>query len=90
MIAGLCRVLAALAILSAPVAAFAQAVPSAEPGRERERFQEPTVPRARPGGGGVSLPSTVAPPGAEKLRLRIRGVRIVGSTVYSPEELAPL
>lgn len=38
----------------------------------------------------VSLPSTVAPPGAEKLKVTVRGIRITGSTVYRPEDFEPL
>lgn len=72
-------------------AASAQVIPPSErPGRERERFTEPPVPRAQPGGAAISLPGTVAPPGAEKVHLLLRGVRIVGSTIYTAEELAPL
>jgi hemolysin activation/secretion protein len=49
-----------------------------------------TAPRAQPGGPAVSLPSTVAPEGAAKINLTVRQIRIVGSTVYSAEQLAPL
>jgi hemolysin activation/secretion protein len=35
----------------------------------------------------VALPGTVAPEGAENIRLRIREIRIEGSTVYSRDEL---
>ena len=52
----------------------------------------PIQPAARrrvpsPAGPRVALPGTVAPKGAEKIRLRIRDIRIEGSTVYSAEEL---
>jgi hemolysin activation/secretion protein len=71
-----------------PIVASAQIIPpSAQPGRERERFTQPPVPRAQPGGPGISLPSTVAPPGAEKIKIVIRGVQIVGSTIYRADEL---
>lgn len=87
----LCRIVAALAMLAVPVVAMAQVIPPSEqPGRERERFTQPPSPLARPGGPVVTLPSTVAPKGAEKVFLRVRGVRITGSTVYSKEQLAPL
>ncbi len=36
------------------------------------------------------MPSTVAPKGADKIFVRVRGVHIVGSTVYTNEQLAPL
>jgi hemolysin activation/secretion protein len=71
-------------------AAAAQIPPSAQPGRERERFIQPPVPRAQPGGPAVSLPSTVAPPGADKVKLVIHSVRVVGSTIYSADELKSL
>jgi hemolysin activation/secretion protein len=74
-----------------PILASAQIIPpSARPGRERERFTQPPVPRAQPGGPAISLPSTVAPPGAEKMKIVIRSVRVVGSTIYSAEELRSL
>lgn len=47
----------------------------------------PPVPRAEPGGPPISLPSTEAPPGAEKVKIVIRDVRVTGSTVYSAEQL---
>lgn len=73
------------------MAAAAQVIPPAEqPGRQRERFEQLPAPQARPAGLAVTLPSTVAPKGAEKIFLRVRGVRIVGSTVYTGEQLAPL
>src|SRR5674476_380169 len=91
MFAGVSRFLAALAFLVICGVASAQVIPpSAQPGRERERFTQPPVPRAQPGGPPVSLPSTVAPPGAEKIKLVIRSVRVVGSTVYSAAQLEPL
>src|SRR6267154_3549360 len=73
-------------------AAFSQALaqivpPSAQPGRERFLFNQPQAPRAQPGGAQVALPGTVAPEGAEKIRLHIRDIRIEGATVYSPDEL---
>ena len=84
MIASLCRVTATLAILGIPAAAVAQVVPgSALPGRERQQFETPQAPRAQPRGSVIALPSTVAPAGAESIKLTIRGIRITGSTVYS-------
>ncbi len=78
-------------MLAAPVSALAQVIPPSEqPGRERERFAVPSPPLARPGGAAVTLPSGIAPPGAERTIIRVRGVRIVGSTVYSADQLAPL
>src|SRR5256885_1536698 len=91
MVAGIGRLAAALAMASFPLAAVAQVIPPSEqPGRERERFIERPAARAQPGGPGISLPSTIAPAGAENIRVLIRGVRITGATVYRPEQLAPL
>src|SRR5664279_2681902 len=83
-----CRVVVAMVVACISFAASAQVIPpSAQPGRERERFTQPPPPRAQPGGPAVALPSTVAPPGADKIKLVIRSVRVVGSTVYSREQL---
>lgn len=91
MFAGFGRIAAALAIAIVSTTAIAQVIPpSAQPGRERELFTQPPVPRAQPGGPAVSLPSTVAPPGADKIKLIIRSVRVVGSTIYSTEQLKSL
>jgi hemolysin activation/secretion protein len=71
--------------------ASAQVIPPSElPGRERQRFIQPPTPQAQPGGPVVTLPSTVAPKGAEKLFLLVRKVEITGSTIYGPAELKPL
>jgi len=80
------------AVLLVVSGAFAQTIaqvipPSEQLGRERFQFSQPTAPRAEPGGSRVALPGTVAPEGAEKIRLRIRAIRIDGSTVYSQDEL---
>jgi hypothetical protein len=64
MVAGVGRIAAVLAIVIVSTGALAQVIPpSAQPGRERERFTQPPAPRAQPGGPTVSLPSTVAPTG---------------------------
>src|ERR1043166_8254204 len=91
MAAGASRLFAVLAMLFLPVVAAAQVIPpSAQPGRERERFVEPAAPRAQPGSGTISLPSTVAPKGAERITLTIARIVITGATVYTDAELAPL
>jgi hemolysin activation/secretion protein len=91
MIAALLRLAAALAMALVPFAAVAQVIPPSElPGRERERFIEPPAPQAQSAGPTITLPSTVAPKGAEKVFLQVREVRITGSTVYTAEQLAPL
>jgi hemolysin activation/secretion protein len=88
MFAGICRLATMLAVVGVSSIAVAQVIPpSAQPGRERQLFIPPTAPRAQPGGPAISLPSTEAPPGAEKVKLVIRSVRIVGSTIYSADAL---
>jgi hemolysin activation/secretion protein len=86
------RLLVAAAMLIASLPATAEiAVPGSElPGRERERFVQPQGPLSQPRGAVISLPSTVAPAGADKIMVIVRGVRVTGSTVYSAEDFAPL
>src|SRR5512132_3472809 len=91
MFAGVCRIAAALAITGFTVTAYAQVIPPGDlAGRERQRFQQPPTAPAVSSGPAVSLPSTEAPPGAEGIFLVVRRVEIVGSTVYGPEQFAPL
>jgi hemolysin activation/secretion protein len=91
MFAGVCRIVAALAMVSISSAAIAQIVPPSDlPGRERERFQLPTPPLAQPGGAPIAVQGAEAPPGADKVTLVIRRIQVVGSTVYGAEELAAL
>ena len=91
MTAGRGRLFAVLALLLIPVSAAAQVIPQSElPGRERQRFIEPQAPRAQPVGDSISLPSTVAPAGADRITLTISRVVITGATVYSDADLAPL
>src|SRR5262245_47605571 len=83
----LCRYAAALAMLGMPTAAVAQLIApiipqSDRPGREQQRFIEPPAARAQPRGPVIALPSTVAPEGAENVKLVIRAIQITGSTVY--------
>ena len=85
-----CRIGTALLLTLLPTLAVAQIPGSELPGRARERFVDPPVARAQPRGPVVSLPSTVAPPGAESIMLTINGVQITGMTVYRPDELAYL
>src|ERR1041384_4589592 len=92
MAPGKCRPWGAVALVLLPVAAAAQGVPpGAAPGREREQLV-PTVqgPRAQPGGATITLPSTVAPPGAESIKLTISRIVITGATVYAEADFAPL
>jgi hemolysin activation/secretion protein len=91
------RVTLAMTVVMAWVAfataAMAQPVvppPSSQPGRERERFTEQQGPLSQQGGATISLPSTVAPKGAEHIMLHVQGVHITGATVYTPQQLAPL
>lgn len=104
MPAGVSRLIAALAMVVASVivatavttammtAAMAQALipPSVQPGREQQRFTEPPPALSQPRGAIISLPSTVAPKGAEHVKLRVKGVSITGVTVYKAEALSPL
>jgi hypothetical protein len=86
----LCLVAALLTPPSVQAPAFAQAIPQSDlAGRERERFVDPQAPRALPAGPRIALPSTTAPPEAKSIHIRIRGIRIVGSTVYDENDLAP-
>src|SRR5439155_23328819 len=87
---GGCWALALAAAMLTASPAFAQ-IPSSElPGRERERFEQPTPALARPGGPAITLPGSVAPPGADKVTLVLRGVRIIGGTIYRSDELSAL
>src|SRR5256714_14157587 len=92
MVPGRCRLLAVLALLFLPVTAVAQVIPpGAQPGREREQLAPPVQgPRAQPGGATITLPSTVAPAGAESIKLTVSRVVITGATVYTEADLAPL
>lgn len=85
-----CCLFAALAVLASSQPVAAQIPASELPGRAREQFQQPRAPLSQPRGAVISLPSTVAPTGAENLNVRVRGVRITGSTVYSGADLEPL
>ncbi len=64
--------------------------PSVQPGREQQRFTEPPPPLSQPRGPAISLPSTVAPKGADRVKVLIRGVTIAGMTVYTQDQVAPL
>jgi len=87
---GGCCVLALAAAMLTASPAFAQ-IPSSElPGRERERFEQPTPALAKPGGPAITLPGSVAPPGADKITLVLRGVRIIGGTIYRSDQLSAL
>src|SRR5260370_31874462 len=92
MLSGVCRVIAALAVVVISTAAMAQPVipPSVQPGREQQRFTEPPPPLSQPRGPAISLPSTVAPKGADRVKVLIRGVTIAGMTVYTQDQVAPL
>src|SRR5215472_12976509 len=92
MSAGVGRLIAALAWVVVATAATAQPVvpSSVQPGREQQRFIEPTPPLSQPGGATISLPSTVAPKGAEHILVKVRAVHITGATVYRGDAFAPL
>ena len=92
MAPGICRLLAALTLVLVPVVAAAQPIPSgALPGTVREQVAPPQPgPRAQPVGPSISLPSTVAPPGAESIMLTVSRIVITGATVYAEQDFAPL
>jgi hemolysin activation/secretion protein len=98
MLASARAIAAALAMASVSFAAVAQVVPpgaqivppSDQPGRERERFERPPAPLAQPGAPAIGVPGIEAPPGAAETKLVIRQIRVVGSTVYTPAQLAEL
>jgi hemolysin activation/secretion protein len=91
MFAGVRAIAAAAAMVCVSCAAVAQIVPPSEqPGRQRERFEQPAVPLAQPGGPVIALPGVDAPPGAAETTLRIRAIRVVGATVYTEAQLAEL
>ena len=93
---GKCRIIAsaAMTMLAAWLLGLAPAlaqIPGTDaPGRDRERFQQPIMPRAKPGGPPITLPSTVAPEGADRITLTLGRVFVVGGTVYRPAEFEPL
>jgi len=79
------------AVLLFASAAIAQVIPQSEQlGRERKRFTQPPAPRAQPGPGSSFLPSTVAPLGAADATIVVREIQVVGSTIYSSEQLRAL
>jgi hemolysin activation/secretion protein len=85
------RTALALAVACIPFSAIAQTLPSSDlPGRERELFSQPRAPLSQPGAPSIALPSTTAPAGADKISIVVRGIQIVGATVYSREQLAEL
>ena len=85
-----CRLVMALLLPVLAEPALAQIPGSELPGRAREEFKQPRAPLSRPGAVVVSLPSTIAPEGADKLMVTVRGFRITGSTIYSDADLEPL
>jgi len=91
MFAGVRAILLAAAIVGTSCAAFAQIVPpSDQPGRERQRFEQPAVPLAQPRGPIIAAPGATAPPGAAETMLVVRGIEVVGATVYRDSDFAPL
>lgn len=76
-------------IAGAPAIASAQVPTSEEPGHQAARFSQPTAVKARPA-VSISLPSSVAPPGASAVILHLERINIVGGTVYPTSALEPL
>src|SRR5262252_8326260 len=84
----LCASLCAL-LCAASIAAAQPIVPPADqPGRERERFEIPSRPLSQAGAVVVPVPGLDVPPGAELISLRLRGIEVVGATVYTAEQLS--
>ena len=91
MFAAACRVIAALAMLAVPFVAVAQVIPPSElPGRQRERFEQPPTAASTARGTARNAAEHRRAEGRREDILRVRGVRIVGSTVYTQAQLAPL
>src|SRR2546429_7467392 len=98
MVACVRSVAAALAMVSVSFAAVAQVVPpgaqvvppSDRPGRERERFERPPVPRPQPGGPAISVPGIEAPPGAAETKLVIFFNDTATTEIYTTAQLAEL
>jgi hemolysin activation/secretion protein len=82
--------LCALLVAVLPIAAAAQIPSSDQPGAERQRFIQRQPPKALPSGPTISLTTAIAPPGADKIFLKIAAIHVVGSTVYTPSDLQPL
>src|SRR5258708_20056090 len=91
MVSGVCRAIAALGLVVFATAAMAQPVvpSSVQPGREQQRFIEQAPPLSQQGGTAISLPSTVAPKGADRVNVVVRAVHIEGMTVSTQEQVAP-
>ena len=86
-----CRIIFFLLFCATCFEALAQTVPSSVlPGREREIFAPPQTPVSRPANPFLQLPDTMAPETAAGIRLRIKRIEIVGSTVYGEGQFAPL
>ncbi|HEY7297858.1 MAG TPA: POTRA domain-containing protein [Xanthobacteraceae bacterium] len=74
-------------MLAALAPARAQNPAERLPGQAGERFQGLPAPVSQPGGPRISLPSTVAPAGADRITLTLNRVIVLGSTIYRPEDL---
>src|ERR1044072_8341095 len=81
-----------LALVLLPfVAAAPRLPPGARRGTERRQIAPPVPgPRAQPGGPAISLPSTVAPPGAESIMLTVSRISRPGAPVDGKQASAPL
>lgn len=81
----------ALLLAGVSVQALAQTVaPQDLGGRERERFAEPPVARAKPRGQLTLMQGTAAPQGAAAITLKLRSIRITGGRVFASDHFADL
>lgn len=80
----------ALVAVATPIAASAQVPSSDQPGRERERFTEGPVLKARPAGPTISISTAEAPAGASSVTLTVASVRFEGATAYDAATLEAL
>ena len=74
------RVFLASVILAIPAVVSAQVIPpSAQPGRQRERFTEPPVPRAEPGSPAFRFRSSKPRPAPKKSKSSRPSIRDEGN-----------
>jgi hemolysin activation/secretion protein len=83
------RVAMSLAVLAAAPAAAQTVPPSVDPGRVPQRFEPPRTPGVDTRITVPQIPTVVPPAQARQIRFVLRGVTVMGSTVYSAQQLQP-